>query len=66
VATEKKVRTVAKKYVPIASERPIATDKEESTTSPNGPTIAETPMQFYTRVTKRRDVRNILSRLAKE
>ena len=67
MTTEKKIGTGAKKYVPIASKRLIATDKKgESTISPNGPTVAESPMQFYARVTKRRNVRNILSRLAKE
>ena len=67
MTTEKKIGTGVKKYVPIASGREIATDnKEETTRSPNGATVAETPMQFYSRVTKRRDVRNILSRLAKE
>jgi hypothetical protein len=63
MAIERKVTTGRKVYVPAPGKSAVSGKKVASHGSKNA---AETPVQFYTRVSNRTDVRNILKRLAKD
>lgn len=64
VAEDKTPRLLEEKDRPLAVVSPV--DADALVAAPAAPTPAETVQAFYEKLTKRRDVRELLARLARQ